>query len=103
MKEIHRKAKLTLADKLMMKLQAMGHEIPGEPGDWCLRRTYAGWVQQSAGAFTWVFEWQRDGSPQWYGLIGGNEPASECLRDGFETHTNSFGDIHLIKKDKENE
>lgn len=74
--------------------------LSGNPEDFCIRRTYAGHHQKSAGAWTWEMELidqtKRDDIRHQM-LMGSQYPARELKKSGFDVYPD-LGSYHLEKR-----
>lgn len=91
---------------VLRRLRDLGADVPGPDKLWCIKRTYAGHLQRSSGAWSWCLDLQSpSGAPfellRYAGVYGGYWPASLCCKHGSTLGVDCFGYWTLEPNEKE--
>ena len=85
---------MALIDDLIRKVNQLG-DLNLDPGEWTIRRTYAGRHQRSRGAWSWQL-WPATGVPASSVSIGSIWPATLCAKEATELYKHPYtGDLFL--------
>lgn len=92
-----------LAKRLVRLLREQLPDLP--EGDWKIRRTRAGAIQRSHGAFSFFLNWRGDKANveamKYSGILGSQYPASYLVKVGIGGFSIRYGDIHINPKEGE--
>lgn len=92
---------MSLVEALIQKFADAGHELPGDPDDYEIKRTRAGRHQRSAGAWSW-FLWHPwdSGLAGQASQFGSQWPAGKCAKAKTSIYVHPVhGTIELVVED----
>ena len=85
---------------ILRRLRQLGCDIPGPDEMWSIRRTHAGHIQRSAGAWSWTLDLKNrtladEEHRKFDGVYGGYYPAVQCARKGATLSSSGYGFMTL--------